>query len=637
MRRSAGLALEERAREEDFYRHSPPRDKICSTVLAVTPARHLQIMVNTPTYRYSFSVIPDNPGNLGFRDCQAFSDCLLLAERGTTMTPEVFVRSLPRLRHKFGRVHSWIDHNRTYCAAVIPGTTPYPSGGRNCINYCNVALDIDGDVIVSAATLGSDVFRVCIQTTSGPGALHKLDCRALLEAIALLETGNNVSPENFYAKGYEMRKNYNFVNPKTYKYENRPWYVLTILASGKKNTEPIDTLFLTSGASPGFQSVESLQQIGSPSAGGSPYPGITYTRKLKDSGQAQVYIGRWSNEKVAIKVFTDQESESGLDVYKIELRMLLKMNPHPNVVQVLDFYENPQPALLMNFIEGEDLMDYIKKEGRFNEREGRELCKGIARGMCHLHKNGVVHRDLKSLNVMRRADGVPVIIDLGMGSFIETRDKGLSTMTVHQVYEKTANLKGTVLWMAPEMVKDQVWSDKTDVYAFGIIMWEIFSGLVPFQVNGRDPHILDLLIRIREGATPDVSAVSHISEELRNIIMLCWKFNPKERPSMRKVLDLLNGNDPQELFRDVDQNRDGMLNYLEFHTFLEKYAPGRVPDGMVYDLFKIIDDDGNGKISAEEFERFWRQVEMCGIESVISSGRSVGFAGTNHRALVEST
>eukprot|EP00177_Eucheuma_denticulatum_P000377 GFKZ01000643.1.p1 GENE.GFKZ01000643.1~~GFKZ01000643.1.p1 ORF type:complete len:684 (-),score=97.51 GFKZ01000643.1:1144-3105(-) len=633
-------ALADRAREEAFFR-SPrvPADTIHSTYIIPTGDNNFLLTCATPNHRFALLLVVANSQSLTWRECQALNDCLLIVSRGTALTKPNFLHLVDQLRTKYGQaVRATADGVET--AVVYPGTAQDAAERTEpwIIQRVAVALDSEGDVVVKATTCSGLLYIICLQLTGERGRLQNLDCKALRDIIALLERGEHVTVRDFWKGGRRMRDRYGFVSPKVA--ASGRSLSLSILASRVKNNSEMEQV---------FQGLGDDDQMGgdgggwgggggtvSAANGHCPYQGIVYDGKLKESGQAQLWVGRRAGHRVAVKVFKGEEEGEATGVYKLELRVLLKMGRHPNVVEVLDFFETPEPALVMSFVEGEDLMDYLTRCGRMDERQGREMLKGIAKGLVHLHRNGVVHRDLKSLNIMRRRDGVPVIIDLGMGGVLERRGKGgrvgAAGMTMQQVCEtlaggmvgsagaKTTALKGTVLWMAPEMIRDQRWSDKTDVYAFGIIMWEIFSGDIPFRrPDGEERTLMQLLMAVASGERPDMRAVSHIGSDMKRLMEACWDENPENRPSMRLVLDCLTGNDPREIFAAIDVNGSGSLDFWEFVTFLKRYAPGSVPPNEMWELFNAIDDNKSGDISLEEFKAFWRQVEMAGLKSAVQS------------------
>ena len=138
-----------------------------------------------------------------------------------------------------------------------------------------------------------------------------------------------------------------------------------------------------------------------------------------------------------------------MEEYKREVKILMKSGNHPNVMSIKHFFENPKPCLLMDYIDGGNMYEYLKANQNLPFAKVLSIAEGLASGIAHLHSTGFVHRDLKSLNVLMRGD-VPVIIDLGLGTEFDImsnqsgRNDGLM---------QTISVKGTILWMAPEMLE----------------------------------------------------------------------------------------------------------------------------------------------------------------------------------------
>lgn len=335
------------------------------------------------------------------------------------------------------------------------------------------------------------------------------------------------------------------------------------------------------------------------------YPGVSFVRRMKESGQAQVYIGEIDCDNdgvtggpgiairrrtVAVKVFLEKDVNG--TVFKRELKSLLAIPPHHNVVQALDFFSEPHPALVMEFVNGADLSDYLSDNGAFSVQDGVKLSIGIAAGLVHLHAQGVVHRDLKSGNIMRRStDGSPVIIDLGLSSTLsrekqllrhqhdedncttlqpQRREKHIFEST--HVFTHTTGIKGTIPWLSPEMIMDHEWSKRTDVFQFGIIMWEVFSGRFPYDIDtDSELTAMTLMVQISQGKRPNMDYIRHVDAWIQRLIQSCWANNPEDRPSMRKVLWELQRHDAQSLFDAADTNSNGMLSFAEFVSFVEKF------------------------------------------------------------------
>jgi len=152
---------------------------------------------------------------------------------------------------------------------------------------------------------------------------------------------------------------------------------------------------------------------------------------------------KYKGKTVAAKIY---QLATNVDEFKREVKILVKAGGHPNVMQVIEFFETPKPCLLMELIEGGSMSDYLKKNQNLSFSKVLSIAEGLASGIAHLHSAGFVHRDLKSLNVLMRGD-VPVIIDLGLGTEFDKN----SNSTAHMV--NASGVKGTILWMAPEMLE----------------------------------------------------------------------------------------------------------------------------------------------------------------------------------------
>ena len=260
---------------------------------------------------------------------------------------------------------------------------------------------------------------------------------------------------------------------------------------------------------------------------------FTQRNILKNSGQAQVYKGVMeakdgSKQTVAIKVF---KRKSDWDDCKQELMTLLKISGHPNVMEVWDFYEVPMPAFVMRFVAGGDLRDHLDKKGKFTGKHATRVLQGIAQGLVHLHSNGIVHRDLKSLNILlERKDKtlVPVVIDLGLG-------KAMDPTSATGEFQ-TNGYMGTANWMAPEMASKAKWSTKTDMFALGVIMWEVLTGAWPYPGMKFEEVLIYV---VRENGRPDYGdqmKKAKVSKAHQNLIESLWHNDPSKRPSAEEFL-----------------------------------------------------------------------------------------------------
>ena len=256
-------------------------------------------------------------------------------------------------------------------------------------------------------------------------------------------------------------------------------------------------------------------------------------KTVENSGQADVYEGvRVSSDnsrvEVALKIFRNEDDR---DDCKVELISLFKASGHANVMEVLDFFEKPKPCMVMRLVRGGDLMDYLKKHGALKVDKDVHVLRGIAMGSEHVHSHGIVHRDMKSPNELLQLPSMdPVLIDLGIGKLV-----GSATA-------RTIEIKGTSLWMAPEMMTDNLSGRKIDIYALGIIMWEIFSGQVTLNEFNFGNIAVFIIQVCTENKRPSVDVVRRIAGVKPGhvaLIQKCWGKDPDSRPTATEFLQVL--------------------------------------------------------------------------------------------------
>lgn len=638
-----------------------------TTQLALDGDGDLVYIFETSSHRFGLIVQLRDAADLGWKECQAIVDGMRVAGPGSPRTPRGFAQTIRSLEHKYGSARGPIEQpDGRVCGSFFPvrgtvnGTPPcglkstalnlrhdcfHVTSTTHCGHIYSVRILMEWASTDDISTSSSSSDRSASQVVS-PGAI---ECRAFIDVMTVLEPGDIVDVNTFQKLAKLLRKRYGNVDENDGPQGDRHVYNIDVRMISSI-TPTIDNTPSTPGDAP----------TSSPSRSSSPpnplniyphYKGFTITSQLADSGQATVYAGRRDSDDIpiAIKVFRGSPRDENGDridcsfeqrgsmssatadaheAYKTELRHLLKMSGHANVVQVVDFFEFPKPALAMRFIDGQELGKWIQSHNGKPPPwdEALRLAVGIASGIMHLHHHGVVHRDLKSSNVLRaHENGTPVLIDLGLSSFMPTRivDSNNPSASSDDSSFKTREVKGTCLWMAPEMIRSCEWSDRTDVYSFGMVLWELCTGRLPFLDDlERGDGRMQLMFRIADGHRPRWPIPESVPQKIQDLIFKCWAHNAADRPSINRVLETLQGaDDPLVVFNQHDLNKDGALGFAEFALFLEDYKPGCVPDAKVYSVFQVIDENGDGRISYEEFERFWRQIEIAGFDSVLDRRR----------------
>lgn len=224
------------------------------------------------------------------------------------------------------------------------------------------------------------------------------------------------------------------------------------------------------------------------------------------------------DEMVAIKVLSpavEQDEAELLRRFKRELNLNRRIK-HPNVARMFDYgLSGDYPYITMEYIEGRDLWALIEEKKRLTPGEAIAILRQVARGSEAVHKLGIVHRDLKSENVLIDKSGGVVIVDFGMA-----RGKPNERFTVDSL------VIGTPHYMAPEQVLGKGVDARSDIYAMGIILYEALTGNVPF--NAENP-IAVAMKHVTEPVPDGLEHVPEVSPELRAIVLKALAKRPEDR------------------------------------------------------------------------------------------------------------
>ena len=199
-------------------------------------------------------------------------------------------------------------------------------------------------------------------------------------------------------------------------------------------------------------------------------------RQLGQGGMGSVWLAedlKLDGHKVAVKMLPSilVSNRRAYNQLKSEALVALKLT-HPNIVTVRAFEEEDgSPFLVLDYIDGQTLDDYLAEKGKLTEDETVKLLKPVAAALDYAHAQGVVHRDVKPGNVMIRKDGTPFVLDFGIAREIQ------ETMT--RVTGKLSS--GTLMYMSPEQLNGVVPKPAQDVYSFAAMAYECLKGVPPFS------------------------------------------------------------------------------------------------------------------------------------------------------------
>jgi serine/threonine protein kinase len=246
--------------------------------------------------------------------------------------------------------------------------------------------------------------------------------------------------------------------------------------------------------------------------------GIVYKAKDRETG-----------EVLAIKVLKPDIAANPqiLERFKNELLLAHKIT-HRNVARLYEFHRvGGSVYVSMEYVEGESLRAMLQREGKLEISRGIELARQIAGGLAEAHRQSIVHRDLKPENVMITPGGDAKIMDFGISrSFAED-------VTV------TGSVVGTPAYMAPEQAEGRALDQRTDIYAFGLILYEMFTGETAFK---GDTAVTVALKQIREYPTLPTVLTPSVPKNVESTIMRCLEKDPAARfQNVEDVMRALDG------------------------------------------------------------------------------------------------
>ena len=222
-------------------------------------------------------------------------------------------------------------------------------------------------------------------------------------------------------------------------------------------------------------------------------------------------------EQVAIKILSPilSTNSEALERMKREVSAARRVT-HPNVIRIHDIFETGGLNYVsMEYFHGSNLKEVIRKNGAMSMIEGFQIAAQICDGVEAAHKQGVIHRDLKSQNIIVDPAGQVKIIDFGLAS--TTHAEGMTA---------TGLIMGTPEYMAPEQVAGKKVDERADLYSLGIILYELFTGSVPF--TGESAIAIGFK-QIKENPVTPSERNKSISPELDQIIHKLLEKNPADR------------------------------------------------------------------------------------------------------------
>ncbi|KAI9302858.1 kinase-like domain-containing protein [Cunninghamella echinulata] len=252
-------------------------------------------------------------------------------------------------------------------------------------------------------------------------------------------------------------------------------------------------------------------------------PSVLYKRikRIGQGASGSVYLATHgsSTTKVAVKQM-ELKKQSRLDLIVNEI-MVMQESRHCNIVNFLDsFLVRGDLWVIMEYMEGGALTDVIENN-TMTEQQIATVCLETAKGLHHLHSQKIIHRDIKSDNVLLNFQGQVKISDFGYCAKLTDQKN------------KRATMVGTPYWMAPEVVKQKEYGSKVDIWSLGIMAIEMIENEPPYL----DEEPLKALYLIATNGTPSLKQPEKLSRELKSFLAVCLCVDVKSRATAEELLE----------------------------------------------------------------------------------------------------
>ncbi len=243
--------------------------------------------------------------------------------------------------------------------------------------------------------------------------------------------------------------------------------------------------------------------------------------KVGDGGMALVYSAKdhLLSRVVAVKILRAQfaDDEEFVERFRREARSAASLS-HPNIVNIYDVGETEHiHFIVMEFVQGDNLHDLIRRHKTFSQEAIVSVGKQIAMGLAHAHYHGIIHRDIKPHNILVTAEGRVKVTDFGIA-------QAMSSTNLTQ----TGMVLGSVHYFSPEQARGVNVQAASDLYSLGIVLYEMIAGHPPFR--GESP-IAIALKQIQENPLPLGESRPDLDGELEDLVLKLLNKDPKKRPS----------------------------------------------------------------------------------------------------------
>ncbi|XP_039002810.1 serine/threonine-protein kinase STY46-like isoform X2 [Hibiscus syriacus] len=250
---------------------------------------------------------------------------------------------------------------------------------------------------------------------------------------------------------------------------------------------------------------------------------LKFENKVASGSYGDLYKGTYRSQEVAIKVLKPESINTDLQREFAQEIFIMRKVRHKNVVQLIGACTKPPNLYIVTeFMSGGSVYDYLhKQKGVFKLPSLLKVAIDVSKGMNYMHQNNIIHRDLKAPNLLMDENEVVKVADFGVA-----RVKAQSGVMTAET--------GTYRWMAPEVIEHKPYDHKADVFSFGIVLWELLTGKLPYECLTPLQAAVGV---VQKGLRPTIP--KNNNPKLAELLDRCWQQDPTSRPDFSEIIEIL--------------------------------------------------------------------------------------------------
>ncbi|XP_050383720.1 serine/threonine-protein kinase STY17-like [Argentina anserina] len=274
---------------------------------------------------------------------------------------------------------------------------------------------------------------------------------------------------------------------------------------------------------------------------------LKFENKVGSGSFGDLYRGTYCSQEVAIKILKPERVNAEmLKDFSQEVYILRKIR-HKNVVQFIGACtQPPNICIVTEFMSRGSVYDFLhKQKGVFKLPSLLKVAIDVSKGMNYLHQNNIVHRDLKTANLLMDEHEVVKVADFGVAR-VQAQSGVMTAET------------GTYRWMAPEVIEHKPYDHKADVFSFGIVLWELLTGQLPYSFLTPLQAAVGVVQKALRPTIP-----KNTNPKFAELLERCWQQDPIQRPDFSEIVEIL-----QHLAKEVGNEGEDRQKDKSFFSAL---------------------------------------------------------------------